>query len=125
MSKVSYKAISAADFFYRNRDIAGFDNPTRAIYTAVRELVENSLDACEDGGILPEIKVIMKNEGDNVYQITVEDNGIGVPETTFKAASAEFCTAPSTPTARRGADSDWGERWPSFTARSQPTNPST
>jgi len=79
MSKVSYKAISAADFFYRNRDIAGFDNPTRAIYTAVRELVENSLDACEDGGILPEIKVIMKNEGDNVYQITVEDNGIGVP----------------------------------------------
>ncbi|MFB0559745.1 MAG: DNA topoisomerase VI subunit B [Candidatus Lokiarchaeia archaeon] len=79
MSKISYKAISAADFFYRNRDIAGFDNPTRAIYTAVRELVENSLDACEDGGIIPELKVIMKNDGENVYQITVEDNGIGVP----------------------------------------------
>ncbi len=79
MSKVSYKAISAADFFYRNRDIAGFDNPTRAIYTAVRELVENSLDACEDGGIIPDLKVIMKSEGENSYQITVEDNGIGVP----------------------------------------------
>lgn len=79
MSKISYKAISAADFFYRNRDIAGFDNPTRAIYTAVREIVENSLDACEDGGIIPELKVIMKDEGENVFQIRVEDNGIGVP----------------------------------------------
>ncbi|MEK6919717.1 MAG: hypothetical protein AABX62_01585 [Thermoproteota archaeon] len=41
-----FQEISAADFFYRNRDIAGFTNPTRAIYSSVRELVENSLDAC-------------------------------------------------------------------------------
>ena len=42
-----FQEISAADFFYRNRDIAGFTNPTRAIYSTIRELVENSLDACE------------------------------------------------------------------------------
>ena len=46
---VTFEAISPADFFYRNRSIAGFDNNMRALYTAVRELVENSLDACEDG----------------------------------------------------------------------------
>ncbi|MEM2584471.1 MAG: DNA topoisomerase VI subunit B, partial [Thermoproteota archaeon] len=50
-----FKEISPADFFYRNRDIAGFSNPVRALYTAVRELVENSLDACEARGILPDI----------------------------------------------------------------------
>ena len=40
-----FEEISAADFFYRNRDIAGFTNPTRAIFVAIRELMENSLDA--------------------------------------------------------------------------------
>ena len=49
-----FQEISAADFFYRNRDIAGFTNPTRAIYSTIRELVENSLDACEIRGIPPE-----------------------------------------------------------------------
>jgi DNA topoisomerase VI subunit B len=42
-----YREISPADFFYRNRDLAGFSNPTRSLYSAIRELLENSLDACE------------------------------------------------------------------------------
>jgi len=76
---VNFESISPADFFYRNRSIAGFDNTTRALYTAVRELVENSLDACEDGGFLPDIKVKLTQVNPDWYKLRVEDNGIGVP----------------------------------------------
>ncbi|MEM1676347.1 MAG: DNA topoisomerase VI subunit B, partial [Nitrososphaerota archaeon] len=55
MVEVKFEQISPADFFYRNRDIAGFSNPSRSLYTSVRELVENSLDAAEIGRILPNI----------------------------------------------------------------------
>ena len=50
-SKETFNQISPSEFFYRNRDLAGFSNPTRSLYTAVREFVENSLDACDHGGI--------------------------------------------------------------------------
>ncbi|MFX1564258.1 MAG: DNA topoisomerase VI subunit B [Promethearchaeota archaeon] len=76
---ISFESISPADFFYRNRSIAGFDNTMRALYTAVRELVENSLDACEDGGFLPTIKVKLEEISPNWFKLQVEDNGIGVP----------------------------------------------
>jgi len=76
---VTFESISPADFFYRNRSIAGFDNTMRALYTAVRELVENSLDACEDGGFLPTIDVKLKEVAPDWYNLRVEDNGIGVP----------------------------------------------
>jgi DNA topoisomerase-6 subunit B len=76
---ISFESISPADFFYRNRSIAGFDNTMRALYTAVRELVENSLDACEDGGFLPTIKVKLTEVANDWYKLRVEDNGIGVP----------------------------------------------
>ncbi|RDD53445.1 MAG: DNA topoisomerase VI subunit B [Candidatus Korarchaeota archaeon NZ13-K] len=76
--------ISAADFFYRNRSLAGFDNPVRATYTIVRELVENSLDAVELSGRSPKVLVIMREEreadGERLpwYRIKVADNGIGL-----------------------------------------------
>ena len=74
-----YETISPADFFYRNRDIAGFDNPSRALYTAVRELVENSLDACESANIPPDINIQLIQSRENEYQLRVEDNGTGIP----------------------------------------------
>ena len=43
--KENFNQISPSEFFYRNRDLAGFSNPTRSLYTAVREFVENALDA--------------------------------------------------------------------------------
>ena len=52
-SKEEFNQISPSEFFYRNRDLAGFSNPTRSLYTAVREFVENSLDACDHSGIYP------------------------------------------------------------------------
>ena len=80
-----YEAVSPADFFYRNRDIAGFSNPVRALYSAIRELVENSLDACEIVRTPPDIYITLteveKTEtGSSIYRIRVEDNGCGVPE---------------------------------------------
>ena len=42
MVEVKFEKISPADFFYRNRDIAGFSNPSRSLYMSLRELVENS-----------------------------------------------------------------------------------
>ena len=84
MAKTTFEEISAADFFYRNRDIAGFTNPSRGIFAAVRELVENSLDAAESLKIPPDIYVRLSYEGETgkeakVYRLRVEDNGIGVP----------------------------------------------
>jgi DNA topoisomerase-6 subunit B len=85
MTQVEYQSISPSDFFYRNREIAGFSNPSRATYTAVRELLENSLDACEVQRTPPKIFLRITEEDDDkkretsVYIIRIEDNGTGVP----------------------------------------------
>ncbi|MCS7111252.1 MAG: DNA topoisomerase VI subunit B [Ignisphaera sp.] len=77
-----FRAISPAEFFYRNKEIAGFSNPARALYQSVRELLENALDATDAHGILPNIEVSIDRDTSKpvVYRITVKDNGIGIPE---------------------------------------------
>ena len=76
-----FRALSPAQFFARYREIAGFSNPTRALYQTVRELVENALDATDSHGILPNIKIVVRQSptNPNHYIISVEDNGIGIP----------------------------------------------
>jgi DNA topoisomerase-6 subunit B len=77
-----FMEISPADFFYRNRELAGFNNPTRAIYAAVRELIENSLDACELYKIPPRIFIRLSDDDgaeDSTYRLRVADNGSGIP----------------------------------------------
>jgi len=86
-----FQEISAADFFYRNRDIAGFTNPTRAIYSTIRELVENCLDACETREIPPDIYLRVSHEsgptdGPGIYRVHIEDNGIGIPHDIIPSA---------------------------------------
>ncbi|UCE96417.1 MAG: DNA topoisomerase VI subunit B [Candidatus Bathyarchaeota archaeon] len=82
MTSQAFEEISPADFFYRNRDIAGFTNPSRAIFASIRELVENSLDAAEIAMVPPDIYVrVTYSDGDpdsNVYKLRVEDNGSGI-----------------------------------------------
>ncbi len=78
-----FRHISPAEFFAKYKEIAGFGNPSRAMYQTVRELVENALDATDSHGILPNIKIIISrpasSTSSNHYTITVEDNGIGIP----------------------------------------------
>lgn len=78
-----FNQISPSEFFYRNRDLAGFSNPTRSLYTAVREFVENGLDACDQSGILPDIHLSIKavdaeRRDPKPYVLTVRDNGPGM-----------------------------------------------
>lgn len=76
-----FRSISPAEFFYRNKEIAGFANPARAMYQSVRELVENALDATDGHGILPNVEISIEAhpEKASAYRITVKDNGIGIP----------------------------------------------
>ncbi|MCL5788236.1 MAG: DNA topoisomerase VI subunit B [Candidatus Marsarchaeota archaeon] len=59
--------------------MAGFDNQSRAVYTVVRELVENSLDACDAHGIQPVVYVSVVPVSADELEVTVADNGQGVP----------------------------------------------
>jgi len=74
-----FKRISVAEFFERNRHLLGFDSPRKALLIAVKEYVDNSLDACEEYKILPDIKVEIDKLEEDVYEVTVEDNGPGIP----------------------------------------------
>ncbi|MFP3132647.1 MAG: DNA topoisomerase VI subunit B [Nitrososphaeria archaeon] len=81
---ISFKEISPSEFFYQHRELAGFSNPARALYSAIRELVENSLDACDGYGILPDVLIRVtetKPSPSDVkeFEIYVKDNGIGIP----------------------------------------------
>ena len=82
-STETFDQISPSEFFYRNRDLAGFSNPTRSLYTAVREFIENSLDACDQKGILPDVHLSIKavdaeKPDPKPYILTVKDNGPGI-----------------------------------------------
>ena len=70
--------ISVSEFFAKNRHLLGFDNPRKALLTAVKEAVDNSLDACEEAGIVPETWVHIEAAGPNRYKIGVQDNGPGI-----------------------------------------------
>ncbi|MCI4366825.1 MAG: DNA topoisomerase VI subunit B, partial [Thermoplasmata archaeon] len=72
------REISVAEFFERNRQILGFDNPLRALLTTVKEGVDNALDACEEAKVLPEIRIEISKEGTDRLKVAVEDNGPGI-----------------------------------------------
>lgn len=54
------KQKSPAEFFAENKNIAGFDNPGKCLYTTVRELVENSLDSAESISELPMVEITIE-----------------------------------------------------------------
>jgi DNA topoisomerase-6 subunit B len=74
------REISVSEFFTKNRHLLGFDSPRKALLTAVKEAVDNSLDACEEARILPDLKVTIERIGDNEkqFKMIVEDNGPGI-----------------------------------------------
>ena len=74
----SQRDISVSEFFAKNRHLLGFDNPRKALLTTVKEAVDNSLDACEEGGIAPEIWVRIEQTRANRYVVGIQDNGPGI-----------------------------------------------
>ncbi len=79
-----FKEHSVAEFFKKNRQMLGFSGKVRSMTIIVHEYVTNSLDACEEAGILPEISVQIEElnkETKDHYRITVKDNGPGIPKT--------------------------------------------
>ncbi len=75
---------STAEYFAKNLQQVGFSSPLKAVLTTLKEAVDNSLDACEESGILPEISVTLKKIGagasksTDLVEIIVEDNGPGI-----------------------------------------------
>ena len=73
---------SISEFFEKNKHFLGFDTLPRSIITAVKESVDNSLDAAEEHRILPEISIeIRKIRGKkNELILITRDNGPGIPQ---------------------------------------------
>lgn len=72
------REISVSEFFLKNRHLLGFDNAKKALLTTIKEAVDNSLDACEEAKILPEILIEVKQLQEDRFVVIVEDNGPGV-----------------------------------------------
>jgi DNA topoisomerase-6 subunit B len=85
------REISVSEFFAKNRHLLGFDNPSKALLTTIKEAVDNSLDACEEAGILPELLIEVHDlaleakprdaeltKGEGRFLVVVQDNGPGI-----------------------------------------------
>jgi DNA topoisomerase-6 subunit B len=72
------REISVSEFFAKNRHMLGFDSPARALLTAIKEAVDNSLDACEEAGNLPDIRVQIEELSESRFRVTVADSGPGI-----------------------------------------------
>ena len=84
------KQIAVSEFFEKNKHFLGFDSLQRSIITAVKESVDNSLDACEEARILPTIRVeLNRQKGDKIEFIT-QDNGPGIPRDVIEDVFGKF-----------------------------------
>jgi DNA topoisomerase-6 subunit B len=72
------RSISVSEFFAKNRHLLGFDNPRKALLTTVKEAVDNSLDACEEAGILPVVEIWIASFSETHFKVTIQDNGPGI-----------------------------------------------
>jgi DNA topoisomerase-6 subunit B len=92
--KVRYDKKAESEFFVDNSALAGFTTE-RILYMAVRELIENSLDSCETGHILPEISLSLRliDSSNDLWMITCQDNGIGIPSDKVPIAVCSFLTS--------------------------------
>lgn len=84
MAKQKITSSSTAEYFSKNLQQVGFSSPTKAVLTTLKEAIDNSLDACEDEGILPELYIEVEKVGagtiknTDLIRIKVEDNGPGL-----------------------------------------------
>ncbi len=84
MAKQKITSSSTAEYFSKNLQQVGFSSPTKAVLTTLKEAIDNSLDACEDEGIVPELYIEIEKVGagtiknTDLIRIKVEDNGPGL-----------------------------------------------
>ncbi len=75
---------STAEYFSKNLQQVGFSSQIKAVLTTLKESVDNSLDACEEQGILPDISIEIEKIGPghakntDKIRVKVEDNGPGI-----------------------------------------------
>ncbi len=81
-----FREHSVAEFFKKNMQMLGLTGKIKTLTTIVHEYVTNSLDACEESKILPDIEVQLKELGDEYYEVTVKDNGPGLTKETVGKA---------------------------------------
>ena len=76
------KQVAISEFFEKNKHFLGFDSLARSLITAVKEAVDNALDACEEARILPTINVAIEklDTKKDIIKLVVEDNGPGIPQ---------------------------------------------
>jgi DNA topoisomerase-6 subunit B len=72
------REISISQFFEKNRHLLGFDNKRKALLTTIKEAVDNSLDACEEARILPDLNIQIIDMQNDRFKVIVEDNGPGI-----------------------------------------------
>src|SRR3990167_4697454 len=85
-----FKEHSVAEFFKKNMQMLGLTGKTKTLTTIVHEYTTNSLDACEESKILPDIEVQIKELSDEYYEITVKDNGPGMTKETVGKALGQL-----------------------------------
>ncbi len=75
-----FREHSISEFFKKNRQMLGYSSASRSLVTIIHEYVTNSLDACEEAGILPSIFIKIIKQGENKFKIIIKDNGPGIPK---------------------------------------------
>ncbi len=84
------KQVSISEFFEKNKHFLGFDTLQRSIITAVKESVDNSLDACEEARILPDIRVEIQRTQNDELKLITQDNGPGIPRDAIENVFGKF-----------------------------------
>ncbi len=97
MSKITQH--STAEYFAKNLQQVGFSSPVKAVLTTLKEAVDNSLDACEEAGILPELNISIRRVGagssknTDLVEIVVEDNGPGIDPDDLPKVFGEYLSS--------------------------------
>lgn len=87
---------STAEYFSKNLQQVGFSSPTKAVLTTLKEAVDNALDACEENGIAPDLKVEIERLGPGSIKnserirVVVEDNGPGIDSEDLQKVFGEY-----------------------------------
>lgn len=71
---------SIAEFFRKNAQMLGYSGKIKSLTTVIHEAVTNSLDACEESGILPSVLVELKQPDEDTVIVRTKDNGPGIPK---------------------------------------------